>query len=118
MTLHRVVFCLRPEDSVGPRVERHAEPPEHLSPPLAGGDDHLAWGFVAGADEATAWYLFDESYARAHPESLDPAHLGLLHALLEFKLFDDGALIAPRPMISGALRWPRTAEPRRPLARE
>jgi len=60
-------------------------------------------------------YRFDDAYLRAHPEATDPRHLAMLHALLTFKLFDEGVLVAPGPMLPGALRWPGIDTPRKAL---
>jgi hypothetical protein len=113
--MNRVIFHLRAEDPVGPVRDAPALP----DAPPAGAQvteaPHLTWWYVTRDDGVEAHYLFDEVYAAAHPEALDPAHLGLLHALLNVKLFDDGdVLISPR-QLRGVLKWPGVEEPRRAL---
>ena len=66
--------------------------------------DHFGEGFFSHVTE------------RAHPESLDRAHLAMLHALITFKLFDDGDVLIPPRQLAGVVRWPGLDERRRPLA--
>lgn len=112
---HRVVFELRPIDPVSPHVT-HSDAPE-VPPPGAevSSRPHLLEWFVPRIDGVTAVYRFDDAYLRAHPEATDPRHLAMLHALLTFKLFDEGVLVAPGPMLPGALRWPGIDTPRKAL---
>jgi hypothetical protein len=110
---HRVRFVLDPERHVAPLVDG---PPEAPPPGAAVRDDgHLAQWVLIGATRIDAGYEFDEAYAVAHAEALDPRHLSLLHALLVFKLFDDGEVIVPPPQVEAALRWPPIDRPRRAL---
>lgn len=110
--MHRVVFCLRAQDPVAPRRDAV----EHPSPPPPGAvvceGPHLAWWFRAGDGEVEARYHFDDAYAQAHPEALDDAHLSMLHALLNLKLFDDGDVLISPKQLRGVLRWPAVDEPR------
>lgn len=115
---HYVVFALAPEDPL-PFSLAHLDadapdptPPEHAR--VTHGP-HLTQWVIASAARVEGHYLFDDDYARAHPEALDPRHLGLLHALLNFKLFDDGDLLLAPRQLAGALRWPALDEPRRAL---
>ncbi|MEZ4394974.1 MAG: hypothetical protein R3A48_28185 [Polyangiales bacterium] len=98
--MHRVTFTLRAEDPVGFQLGADGD---HL-PALPEGDaaersPHLTWWFTARDGFVEAHYLFDDDYVAAHPEALDRRHLALLHALLNFKLFDDGdLLVSPRQL--------------------
>lgn len=113
--MNRVVFRLRAADPVGVTrdvVHTPDAPPAGAQVTEA---PHLTWWYVTRDGEVEAHYLFDEVYAAAHPEALDPAHLAMLHALLNVKLFDDGdVLISPR-QLRGVLKWPGVEEPRRAL---
>lgn len=115
---HYVVFALAPEDPPPFAVHR-LDPSGPLPAPPEGArverSEHLTQWVIAGPARVEGHYLFDDDYARAHPEALDPAHLGLLHALLNFKLFDDGDLLLAPRQLAGALRWPAVDEPRRAL---
>jgi hypothetical protein len=110
---HRVRFVLDPERHVTPLVDGPTDPP----PPNAQfrSDAHLTQWVLIGPTCIDAGYEFDDDYAVAHPEALDPRHLSLLHALLVFKLFDDGEVIVPPPQVEAALRWPPIDRPRRAL---
>jgi hypothetical protein len=113
--MNRVIFRLRAADPVGIAcdvVDAADAPPAEAQVTVS---PHLTWWYVTRGDEVEARYLFDEVYAAAHPEAQDPAHLALLHALLNVKLFDDGdVLISPR-QLRGVLKWPGVDEPRRAL---
>lgn len=115
---HHVVFALAPEDPPPYSLRALAasepapEPPEGARVERAA---HLTQWIVAGDARVEGHYVFDDDYARAHPECLDPAHLSLLHALLNFKLFDDGDLLLAPRQLAGALRWPAIDEPRAAL---
>ena len=111
--IHRVRFVLDPERHVSPTLDALPEEP----PPSAVTrvDEHLTQWVDITATRIDAGYTFDEEYARAHPEALDARHLALLHALLVFKLFDDGEVIVPPPQVEAALRWPGIDRPRRAL---
>lgn len=112
---YRVSFVLDPERHVDPVLDRGA-PPEPPPPgALTRVEEHLAQWVLIGPTRIDAGYAFDEDYARAHPEALDARHLSLLHALLVFKLFDDGEVIVPPPQVEAALRWPAIDRPRRAL---
>lgn len=114
--MHRVTFTLRAEDPVGPLLCADAE--VFPSPPEGDATErtpHLTWWFTARDGCIEAHYLFDEAYVAAHPEALDPRHLALLHALLNFKLFDDGEVLVSPRQLRGALRWPSIDEPRRAM---
>ncbi len=116
---HHVTFVLRAFDPVAPLVEALApEAPAPRAPEgaVARDEPHLAQWFTARAGVVEAHYVFDEAYAAAHPEALDRAHLAMLHALLAFKLFDDGEVLIPPRQLAGVVRWPSIDEPRRPLA--
>jgi hypothetical protein len=52
-----------------------------------------------------ARYLFDSAYARAHPEALDPEHLGILHGTVAAKMFDDGLVVLDHQGLAASLRW-------------
>lgn len=110
---HHVRFVLDPERHVTPTSDHCPDEP----PPGAATrvDEHLAQWVLITPGRIDAGYAFDEAYARAHPEALDARHLSLLHALLVFKLFDDGEVIVPPPQVEAALRWPPIDRPRRPL---
>ncbi len=107
-----VRFVLDPEHHVAPEVLQDvADPPAGWTTR----DAHLCERVTLTPHRVEAEWRFDEAYAAAHPEALDPRHLALLHALLVFKLFDDGELIVPPAQAEAALRWPTTAVPRRAL---
>lgn len=111
---HHVALRLRAYDPVAPQIDA-----AEVAPPAGAAtheEPHVAWWWVARGGEVEAHYRFDDVYARAHPEALDPAHLTMLAALLTFKLFDDGEVLIPPRQLAGVLRWPRVDEPRRPLA--
>lgn len=114
--MHHVVFSLRAENPEGFSVRRNVDP-KSLPPrgELFEESPHLVWWLSHGDAAVTAHYVFDEVYAAAHPEALDPRHLALLHSLLNFKLFDDGDLLVPPRQLRGALRWPRLDEARRAM---
>lgn len=110
---HHVALRLRAYDPVAPVIDAaEAAPPEGAA---THEEPHVAWWWVARGGEVEAHYRFDDAYARAHPEALDPAHLAMLAALLTFKLFDDGEVLIPPRQLAGVLRWPRVDEPRRAL---
>ena len=110
---HRVRFVLDPELHVAPSVDG---PPEDAPvDALVRVDEHLTQWLRISPTRIDAGYAFDDDYLRAHPESLDGRHLALLHALLVFKLFDDGEVIVPPPQVEAALRWPAIDRPRRAL---
>lgn len=111
---HHVALRLRAFDPVAPVVDAAdvAPPPGALTHE----EPHVAWWFVARPGEVEAHYRFDASYAAAHPEALDVAHLAMLAALLTFKLFDDGDVLIPPRQLAGVLRWPSLDERPRPLA--
>jgi hypothetical protein len=111
--VHRVRFVLDPERHIAPTLD--ALPDEAPPGALTRRDEHLAQWVHVGAARIEAGYAFDDAYALAHPEALDPRHLALLHALLVFKLFDDGEVIVPPPQVEAALRWPAIDRPRRAL---
>lgn len=114
--MNRVVFRLRATDPVGFTRDVVATPDAPPAGAVVTALPHLTWWYVSRGDEVEARYLFDEVYAAAHPEALDPAHLALLHALINVKLFDDGdVLISPR-QLRGVLQWPGVDEPRRALS--
>ena len=117
--LYLVTFELRAVDPTGPRVETLS--PDAPRPVPAEGavvreGPGLSQWFIARGGEVEAHYLFDDAYAGAHPEALDAAHLAMLHALLTFKLFDDGDVLIPPRQLAGVVRWPGLDERRRPLA--
>ena len=110
---HRVRFVLDPEQHIAPTLDALPDDP----PPSAVTrvDEHLTQWVDITPTRIDAGYAFDEAYARAHPEALDARHLALLHALLVFKLFDDGEVIVPPAQVEAALRWPAIDRPRRAL---
>jgi hypothetical protein len=113
---HHVVFVLRSVDPVSPVVETVTE--ESPLPPsgaMVREGPHLLQWFTARAGTVEAHYLFDDAYVAAHPEALDRAHLAMLHALLTFKLFDDGEVLIPPRQLAGVVRWPGIDERRKPL---
>lgn len=113
---HHVIFVLRAVDPVAPVITSESAP---VTPPegaVVRSTPHLTQWFTARGSLIEAHYLFDDEYAKAHPESLDRAHLAMLHALLTFKLFDDGDVLIPPRQLAGVVRWPRVDEPRKPLA--
>lgn len=112
---HRVRFVLDPERHVPPTLDD--DPSDPGPPPGAAcrADGHLTQWVLISPTRIEAGYAFDDAYARAHPEALDPRHLALLHALLVFKLFDEGEVIVPPPQVEAALRWPAIDRPRRAL---
>lgn len=115
--MHHVTFLLRSIDPVAPRVER-VEPDAAPRPPegaRAHEDAHLAQWVIARGASVEAHYVFDDDYAKAHPEALDAAHLAMLHALITFKLFDDGDVLIPPAQLAGVLRWPAIDRARKPL---
>lgn len=110
---HRVRFVLDPERHVAPTLDALSDdPPADVT---VRDDGHLAQWVRVTPTRIDAGYAFDEDYARAHPEALDARHLALLHALLVFKLFDDGDVIVPPAQVEAALRWPAIDRPRRAL---
>lgn len=113
---HHVVFELRAVDPVPPRVGTSDAPATVPDGAHGHTETHLVWWFRTTPGCVEAHYRFDEAYAHAHPECVDPAHLAMLHALLTFKLFDDGDVLVPPKQLLGVLRWPRFEERRRPLA--
>lgn len=109
----RVRFVLDPERHVAPLVDG---PPDPFPPGAqVRADGHLTQWVLIASTRIEAGYEFDDAYAAAHPEALDARHLSLLHALLVFKLFDDGEVIVPPPQVEAALRWPAIDRPRRAL---
>jgi hypothetical protein len=113
---YHVTLTLRAWNPVEPQVGPCAvEPPAeaHRTP-------HLTW-WVETDDGANpvvrAHYVFDEGYARAHPEALDPTHLSLLQSLVNLKVFDDGERVLLGATLEGSLRWPAVDERRASLAR-
>ncbi len=113
--MHHVTFLLRPFDPVSPRCESVEAEPVIPAGAMVRYEEHLTHWFVATPGGVEAHYVFDDAYARAHPEALDAAHLAMLHALITFKLFDDGEVLVPPTQLAGVLRWPRIHETRRPL---
>lgn len=111
--MRRVRFVLDPERHVAPTLDELPDEP----PPgaVTRTDAHLTQWVLVTPTRIDAGYTFDDDYARAHPEALDPRHLALLHALLVFKLFDDGDVIVPPQQVEAALRWPAIDRPRRAL---
>lgn len=110
-----MVFALAPEDPPPYTLRALAEDEAPPTPPEGARvtrGEHLTQWVVATHSRVEGHYLFDDEYARAHPEALDPAHLSLLHALLNVKLFDDGDLLLAPRQLAGALRWPAVDEPR------
>jgi len=112
---YRVVFELSPRDPTSPQVTRDAGPESPPEGATCTTRPHLAEWFLPRLDGVTAVYRFDDTYLQAHPEAVEPGHLGMLHALLTFKLFDEGWLVAPAAMLPGSLRWPGVETPRKPL---
>lgn len=113
---HRVIFALRGADLSEPELTRDLDaPPAAPDGAVVRNEPNLRQWFVAVPDAVTATYVFDDEYLVAHPEAVEARHLRLLHALLAFKLFDEGDLIAPPPMLAGALRWPSIDTPRAAL---
>ncbi|MBL8602566.1 MAG: hypothetical protein JNK72_11645 [Myxococcales bacterium] len=113
---HRLRFRLGDAAIEGPEHDTLDEAPTGLPEGVEGRveADLIQW-FEPSTHGVTAQYVFNARYLAAHPEARDPRHLRLWMALLNFKLFDEGDLIAPGPMLAGALRWPGVATPRRPL---
>lgn len=111
---HRVRFVLDAELHVAPMID---EAVSDEAPPdaMRREEEHLAQWVLMTPTRIDAAYLFDAAYVEAHPESLDERHLALLHALLVFKLFDDGEVIVPPQQVEAALRWPAIDRPRRAL---
>lgn len=117
--LHHVTFVLRAFDPLGPRVDSLADEAPRPTPPegaVAREGPSLTQWFTARDGVVEAHYLFDDAYVGAHPEALDAAHLAMLHALITFKLFDDGDVLIPPRQLAGVVRWPGLDEHRRPLA--
>ncbi len=114
---HHVAFVLRAVNPVEPLVEALPDqPPRPPSDAVVREGDHLTQWFTARAGAVEAHYLFDDAYVAAHPESLDRAHLAMLHALITFKLFDDGDVLIPPRQLAGVVRWPAADERRKALA--
>lgn len=67
---------------------------------------HLIQSIDEAEGEIVARYLFDATYARAHPEALEREHLELLHGTLAAKLLDEFDVILPRATLVASLRWP------------
>ena len=112
---HRVRFVLDPELHVDPSLD---DAHDDVSPPpgaVTRVEAHLTQWVLISPTRIDGGYVFDDDYAGAHPEALDRRHLSLLHALLVFKLFDDGEVIVPPPQVEAALRWPAIDRPRRAL---
>lgn len=114
--MHRVVFVLTPTNPQGPTVDEVPARPEVPPGVMARDEPSLVQWVALGVGRVEARYHFDDDYVAAHPEALDPRHLAMLHALLTFKLFDDGEVVVPPRQVEGALRWPSRAQPRRSLA--
>ncbi len=112
---HQVIFVLDPERHVAPVLEAAPSPADPPADAVTRIDEHLTQWVLITPTRIDAGYVFDEPYAQAHPEALDARHLSLLHALLVFKLFDDGEVIVPPPQVEAALRWPPMDRPRRAL---
>ncbi len=116
MSVHHIILVI---------TQRNPPPPvialsdaRSLAPSNARVEPHITqWLVVHPSPDATieAHYVFDDVYAAAHPESLDTAHLAMLHALLTAKLLDDGDVIATAAMLDGSCRWPTVGRPRRSL---
>ncbi|MDP3276744.1 MAG: hypothetical protein Q8Q09_16210 [Deltaproteobacteria bacterium] len=70
-----------------------------IAPPLA------QCVVLSSEQSLTARYLFDARYAWAHPQSIDPGHLALVHGIIQAKLYDEGALILDPAGIEASLRW-------------
>lgn len=114
---HHVAFVLRAIDPVDPLVEALTDQsPTPPSDAVVREGEHLTQWFTARGGTVEAHYLFDDAYVAAHPESLDRAHLAMLHALITFKLFDDGDVLIPPRQLAGVVRWPAVDERRKPLA--
>ena len=114
--MHRVVFVLTPTNPEGPVVDAVRERPAAPPGAMVRDEPSLLQWVELGVGRVEARYHFDDDYVAAHPESLDPRHLSMLHALLTFKLFDDGEVVVPPRQVEGALRWPAREQPRRSLA--
>lgn len=115
MSHWHVTLGLRAEDPVGPVIEccdgPWPEPPEGV---ISRREEHLLqWVSVLADGTVEGHYVFDEGYVSAHPESVDMNHLAMLHALLCFKLFDDGVVVVPPAQVAGSLRWPALGERRK-----
>ena len=108
--LHHVVLEIVPRDLPAPRIESLEAHPEGV--PCEGSLTH--W-FVAEEGRVEAHYVFDETYARAHPEALDTRHLELLQGIVAAKFFDDGEVVVTREQIAASLRWPSLHRRSRPL---
>lgn len=52
-----------------------------------------------------ARYVFDHSYAAAHPEAVDDTHLALAHGTIAAKIFDDGVIVQSDEGLLASLRW-------------
>lgn len=118
MPVTHLTIHLSPHAPDAPRVAREGAPTQ--IPPDARVEPHLTQWVVIERDDidrVEAHYLFDDDYARAHPESVEDAHLTMFQALLTAKLFDDGALVVTHTQLTGSLLWPSIDTPRASLAR-
>lgn len=50
-------------------------------------------------------YVFDDEYARAHPEARDDVHLSLVHGTIAAKLYDDAVIALTDDGVRASLRW-------------
>lgn len=119
MSRHHVVLVLSQRNPTAPAYSLALD--DLSIPAYARHEPHLTqWVTATPSPDAAieAHYVFDDVYVRAHPEAMDPRHLGLLHALLTAKLLDDGDVLATPQMLEGSCRWPSVGQRRKSLATE
>jgi hypothetical protein len=119
--LHRVTFVFQPFDPVSPTHEILPDDTELQRAPegaIVRVEEHLTQWVIARGGAVEACYVFDDVYRAAHPESVDARHLAMLHALITFKLFDDGDVLIPPAQLAGVVRWPSLTQPPRALTDE